>query len=60
MTSKTIYSDASSHACGALLAGTDQVAHRMFTETEQARSSIFRELLAAVSLSAVSNKCYSN
>ena len=46
MASKTIYSDASSHACGALLGGTDQVAHRMFTEAEQARSSTFRELLA--------------
>ena len=49
LTSKTIYSDASSHACGTLLSGTDHVAHRMyilFTETEQAQSSTFRELLA--------------
>ena len=46
LTNHTIYSDASSHACGALLAGTDHVAHRMLTETEQAQSSTFRELLA--------------
>ena len=43
---QTIYSDASSHACWSLLAGTDHVAHRMFTETEQAQSSTFRELWA--------------
>ena len=45
LTSKTIYSDASSHACGALSADPDHVAHRMFTETEQTQSSTFRELL---------------
>ena len=46
LTSKTIYSDTSSRACGALLVGTDHVAHRMFTAVEQAESSTFRELLA--------------
>ena len=46
LTSQTIYSDVSSHACGTLLAGTDHVAYRMFTETEQAQCSTFRKLLA--------------
>ena len=61
LTSKTIYSDASSHACGALLAGTDHVAHCMFTETEQAQSSTFRELLAVqfgiISFKSIIQEC---
>ena len=46
---KLVYSDASSHACGALLADTDHVSHRMFTETEQ-------EELLAVQFGIVSFK----
>ena len=62
LTNPTIYSDASSHACGALLAGTDHVAHRMLTETEQAQSSTFRELLAVqfglVSFKSIIQGCH--
>lgn len=45
-TNKSIYSDASSTACGAFIEGTNEVAHRMFTKAEQETSSTFRELLA--------------
>ena len=43
---RTICSDASATACGAIILGTNHVAHRMFTQSEQETSSTYRELLA--------------
>lgn len=45
-TRKIIYSYASNHPCGASMAGTDNVAHRIFTKAEQEKSSTFRQLMA--------------
>lgn len=45
-TNKIICSDASATACGAIIVGTDHVAHRMLTQSEQETSSTYRELLA--------------
>jgi hypothetical protein len=43
---KIVYSDASNHACAALVLGTEHIAHHMFTDEETVTSSSYRELLA--------------
>ena len=43
---QTMYSDASATACGAVIEGTNHVARRMFSRSEQETSSTYRELLA--------------
>jgi ribonuclease HI len=43
---RTICSDASVTACGAIILGTDHMAHRMLTNAERETSSTYRELLA--------------
>jgi hypothetical protein len=43
---RVVSSDASNHACAALLLDSEHVAHRMFTAEEAVTSSCYRELLA--------------
>ena len=57
---KMIYSDASDHACGALVKGADElICHKMFTEEEASYSSTHRELIAILySLEAFGETLY--